>query len=148
MSIVRYRQWPLPAALHNEIKYAFGRFGDGEAAAADAPWVPGVDIKEEAGRFVIRADLPGVDPREIEIQMDKNILSIRGERSAEQAAENERFARAERRHGRFHRRFALPESADAERISASGRNGVLEIVIPKKAEVAPRRIAVGSPTVQ
>lgn len=156
MSIVRYRQWPgqavfEQAALHNEIKYAFDRFLGGDSAA-HAQWTPSVDIKEEAERFVIRADLPGIDPQDIEIQMDKNILSIKGERSVENVvegtAESGRYARIERRHGSFHRRFALPESADAEGISASGRNGVLEIVIPKKPESAPRRIQVGSPTVQ
>jgi len=157
MSIVRYRQWPgqavfEQAALHNEIKNAFDRFLDSDSAA-HAQWTPSVDIKEEAERFVIRADLPGIDPQNIEIQMDKNILSIKGERSVESvveggAAESGRYSRIERRHGSFHRCFALPESADAEGISASGRNGVLEIVIPKKPETAPRRIQVGSPTVQ
>lgn len=152
MSIVRYRQWPTQAALHNEIKYAFDRVFDG-GSAAHAQWTPSVDVKEEVERFVIRADLPGIDPQNIEIQMNKNILSIKGERSVENvvegaAVESGRYSRIERRHGSFHRRFALPESADAEGISASGCNGVLEIVIPKRPETAPRRIQVGSSTMQ
>ena len=152
MSIVRYRQWPGQTALQDEIKQVFDRFFDNantdESAVVTAQWVPRVDIKEEPNRFVIYADLPGIDPQDIEVQMDKGILSIKGERSSESSTETERFSRVERRYGSFHRRFALPDSADADGISASGRNGVLEIAIPKRAETTPRRIQVGTPTVQ
>ena len=146
MSIVRYRQRPSEMALHDEIKQVFDRFfnqDDTDASAvATAQWVPRVDLKEEQGRFVIYADLPGIDPKDIEVQMDKGILSIKGERSSESTTETERFSRVERRYGSFHRRFALPDSADPEGITASGRNGVLEIVIPKRPETTPRRIQV------
>ena len=146
MSIVRYRQRPSEMALHDEIKQVFDRFfnqDDTDASAvAPAQWVPRVDLKEESGRFVIYADLPGIDPKDIEVQMDKGILSIKGERSSESTTETERFSRVERRYGSFHRRFALPDSADPEGITASGRNGVLEIVIPKRPETTPRRIQV------
>ena len=74
--------------------------------------------------------------------MDKGILSIKGERSSESATQTSRFSRIERRYGSFHRRFALPDSADPEGIRAHGRNGVLEITIPKRPETAPRRIQV------
>ena len=74
--------------------------------------------------------------------MDKGILSIKGERSTSSSEENERFSRVERSHGVFYRRFSLPDSADAEGITASGKNGVLEISIPKKPETTPRRIKV------
>ena len=103
-----------------------------------------VDIKEEADRFVLLADIPGVDPQDIDVQMDKGLLTIKGERTLEARSENERFSRTERVHGVFHRRFALPDSADPERITASGRNGVLQIVIPKKPETTPRKIQVGT----
>jgi HSP20 family protein len=152
MSIVRYRQWPGQTALQDEIKQVFDRFFDNanidESAVVTAQWVPRVDIKEEPGRFVIYADLPGIDPKDIEVQMDKGILSIKGERSSESSTETERFSRVERRYGSFHRRFALPDSANADGIAASGRNGVLEITIPKRPETTPRRIQVGTPTVQ
>ena len=107
--------------------------------------MPRVDVREEADRFVILADLPGIDPEQIEIQMDKGVLSIKGQRSNDAASETERYSRVERRQGSFHRDFALPDNADAEGIMASGRNGVLEISIPKKAESTPRRIQVGIP---
>ncbi|KAF1710544.1 heat-shock protein [Pseudoxanthomonas kalamensis DSM 18571] len=151
MSIIRYQQWPAQA-FQNEIKQVFDRFFDhsdsDESAVATAQWTPRVDIKEEADRFVIYADLPGIDPAQIEVQMDKGILSIKGERSSESKTETERFSRIERTYGSFHRRFALPDSADAEGISAHGSNGVLEIVIPKKPETSPRRIQVGARQVQ
>ena len=132
--------------LQEEIKQVFERFfGDADtdsSSVVTSQWVPRVDIREEAERFVILADLPGVDPASIEIHMDKGILSIRGERSTESKTENERFSRIERAHGVFYRRFALPESADPEGVSASGRHGVLEITIPKRPETTPRRIQV------
>lgn len=151
MNIVRYRHRPAQFALQDEISQVFDRFFNDSQTDADgsavvtAQWVPRVDIKEEAGRFVIYADLPGIDPQDVEVLMDKGILSIRGERSSESATESERFSRIERRYGSFHRRFALPDGADADGIAATGRNGVLEISIPKKPETTPRRIQVGGP---
>jgi HSP20 family protein len=101
-----------------------------------------VDIKEEPERFVIFADIPGVDPKDIEIHMDKGILTLKGERTVESSKETERFSRVERAHGTFYRRFSLPDSANADGIAATGKNGVLEITIPKKPETTPRRIQV------
>ncbi|GAB3733450.1 Hsp20/alpha crystallin family protein [Luteimonas pelagia] len=152
MSLMRYRQqWPIAfqgQALQDEIKQVFDRFfqdeGD-ESSVVTSQWTPRVDIKEEPGRFVIFADLPGIDPREVEVLMDKGILTIKGERRSESSEQTERFSRIERRYGSFHRRFALPDSADPEGITASGGHGVLEISIPKRPETTPRRIQVGGP---
>ncbi len=145
MTITRYYPWA-PSRVANEVSQIFNRFiGADEVAPAEATahqWIPRCDIKEEANRFVILADVPGVDPASIEIQMDKNVLSIKGERAAEETKENEKVTRTERTYGQFYRRFALPESADAEGITATGKHGVLQIAIPKKPEIAPRRIAV------
>lgn len=148
MSIVRYNQRPTELALHDEIRQMFDRFfgeHDSDASAVvTSQWVPRVDIKEEAERFVLYADLPGIDPQDIEVQMDKGILSIKGERKSESKTETEHFSRVERHYGMFHRRFALPDSADPDGITAHGENGVLEIVIPKRPETTPRRIQVGA----
>lgn len=146
MSIVRYNPWPSASLLQEEIKNLFDRFfgeepGD-QSNVVTSQWMPRVDIREEKDRFVILADIPGVDPKDIEVSMDKGILSIRGERKAEHTEESGRYTRMERAHGVFYRRFALPDSADAEGIKASGRHGVLEIVIPKRPESTPRRIEV------
>jgi HSP20 family protein len=85
-----------------------------------------------------------VDPAQIEVSMEKGILTIKGEREAGSAESNGKFTRVERARGAFHRRFALPDSADAEGITANGRFGVLEIVIPKKAQATPRRITINT----
>ena len=148
MSIVQYNPWGNARGLQDEIKQVFDRFlGEADADQSNvvtSQWAPRVDIREEADRFVIFADIPGVDPQDIDVQMDQGLLTIKGERTLEARSENERFSRTERVHGVFHRRFALPDSADPERITASGRNGVLQIVIPKRPETTPRKIQVGS----
>ncbi|MGE8287527.1 MAG: Hsp20/alpha crystallin family protein [Stenotrophomonas sp.] len=137
MSIVRYRQWP----TQSEIRNLLGPLLETPATSPQG-WAPAVDIREEPTQFVLLADLPGVEPSSIEVQMDKGVLEIRGERSAPTAAGEGRFSRSERRHGTFNRRFALPDSANAEGIAARSQNGVLEIRIPKREEPAPRRIQV------
>jgi HSP20 family protein len=148
MTLSRSTVWGTTHAIPSDIRHAFDRFFQHEESdhsiVASSQWAPRVDIKEEDQRFVIFVDVPGVDPATIEVSMDKSILSIKGERvrTSEKTAQNERFTRVERAHGNFHRRFTLPESADAENIVANGKHGVLEIVIPKKAEVAPRRITI------
>jgi len=146
MSIIRYSHKTPQTGLQDEIKQVFDRFfGDAESDQSNvvtSQWVPRVDIREEGDRFVILADIPGVDPKDIEIHMDKGILTIRGQRSAESKEDGPRYSRVERAHGVFYRRFALPDSANPEGITATGRHGVLEIAIPKRPETTPRRIEV------
>ncbi|TZF91858.1 Hsp20/alpha crystallin family protein [Cognatilysobacter lacus] len=133
----------------DELKQLFERFfnfgentGD-DSSVVTSQWIPRVDIVEEPSRFVLFADLPGVQPSEVEVLMDKGILSIRGERRSAVDAQSSRYSRVERRYGSFHRRFALPDSADPERITAEGHDGVLQVSIPKRPETTPRRIQVG-----
>ncbi|MGA8279228.1 MAG: Hsp20/alpha crystallin family protein [Rhodanobacteraceae bacterium] len=144
MAIARYTPWN----IQDEFNQAFERFlspGDSDqSSVVTSQWTPHVDIKEEDKRFVILADIPGVDPNDIEISMDKGILTIKGERKSESRDSNGSLTRVERSQGLFYRRFALPDSADADGISASGKHGVLEISIPKKPETTPRRIAINS----
>ena len=148
MSLVRYEPWSLLNQLHGEIDRLFdnriGKYpeGNGEVAASD--WVPAVDIKEEDNAYVIHADVPGVDPKDIEVHMENGVLTIRGERKSETKEERENYKRVERVRGSFFRRFSLPDTADAEAISAKSRDGVLEIVIPKQEKVQPKRIQVES----
>jgi HSP20 family protein len=107
-----------------------------------ADWVPAVDIVEEKDRFVLQADVPGVDPAKIEVSMDAGVLSLSGERHSETSDEFDGVKRVERISGKFYRRFTLPETADAEGISAKTSDGVLEVTIPKQPEVLARRITV------
>ena len=150
--MVRNPQWPAQGSMKDPVKQIFDRLFEGtvfqsatdESSVVTSQWVPRVDIKEEADRFLLYADIPGVEPQAIEVQMDKGLLTIKGERREEKVDETERYSRIERRHGVFHRRFALPDSADPDGITASGHNGVLTISIPKRPESTPRRIQVGS----
>ncbi len=146
MTITRYYPWGTQNRFQEEIKNVFDRFlGEDDTDQSNvvtSQWTPRVDIKEESNRFVILADIPGVDPTDIEVHMDKGILSIKGERKSETKTESEKLTRVERSYGSFYRRFALPDSANPEGISATGKHGVLEISIPKKPETTPRRIAV------
>ncbi|WP_449467315.1 Hsp20/alpha crystallin family protein [Stenotrophomonas humi] len=141
MSIVRYRQWP----TQSEIRHLLAPLLETPAIAREG-WVPAVDIREDPSQFVLLADLPGVEPSSIEVQMDKGVLSIKGERVAAETTEGVQFSRSERGKGAFNRRFTLPDSADAEGIVARSDNGVLEIRIPKRSEAAPRRIQVEQAT--
>lgn len=146
MYIQRSGYWPATGHFPREVSRAFGRLFDvaeGEQPGAVASeWTPRVDIREEDTRFVIEAEIPGVDPKVIEISMDKGVLSVRGERKAEHKDGDGKYTRAERTHGVFHRHFALPDSANADAIRATGKHGVLEIEIPKRPEAAPRKIDI------
>ncbi|MDE2317942.1 MAG: Hsp20/alpha crystallin family protein [Xanthomonadaceae bacterium] len=145
MSLIRYEPWNLASQLHNEINRLFDRNlsgVNGDAGLTASDWVPAVDIKEETNRFVIHADLPGVDPKDMEITMEDGVLTLKGERQSEAREEQDGYRRVERVSGQFFRRFTLPDTADAEGISAKGSNGVLEIIIPKQAKAQPRRITV------
>jgi HSP20 family protein len=116
--------------------------GDDNSDVVTSHWRPAVDIKEEDNRFVIYADLPGVDPKDIEITMEQGVLTLKGKRFEETKEEREGYKRVERVSGNFYRRFSLPETADAERIEAEGKNGVLQITLPKHEKVQARKITV------
>jgi len=146
MFVSRNSPWGVSASSPVQLRdlvEKFFRAEDGDQSnVVTSQWTPRVDIKEEAARFLIRADIPGVDPSAIEINMEKGILSIKGERPADATEESAKFTRVERQAGSFYRRFALPDSADPDNISATGKNGVLEISIPKRPQTTPRRIAI------
>ncbi|MCZ6717847.1 MAG: Hsp20/alpha crystallin family protein [Gammaproteobacteria bacterium] len=149
MALVRYEPWNLLNQFQKEVNRLFeSRLGDlqeGDSSSiVTSGWRPAVDIKEEDNRFVILADVPGIDPKDIEVTMEDGVLTLKGERSTQTEEEREGYKRIERARGTFYRRFSLPDSADAEGIKAKGKDGVLEIAIPKHERVQPRRIAVQS----
>src|SRR6185295_14620123 len=118
MTLVRYEPWRLVNRLHQQLDQAFGdTFGAPEASSAtNADWLPAVDIQEEPERFVVRADLPGVDRKDIEITAENGVLTIRGERRSENRENGKGYERVERVVGSFVRRFTLPETANTEEI--------------------------------
>ncbi len=101
-----------------------------------------VDIKEEADKFVILADIPGVKPEDIEVNMEDGVLTIKGEKHSENKTEENGYKRVERTFGTFYRRFSLPDTADPEGITAKTKHGVLELVIPKREAAQPKKIKV------
>lgn len=107
-------------------------------------WLPAVDISEEAESFIVKADLPGVDPENIEVTADDGVLTIQGSRDSESNEEKDNYRRYERVTGKFLRRFTLPDTANTDEIAATTKHGVLEISIPKQAKLAARKIDVTS----
>ncbi len=143
MNLTRFEPWSIVDLLHRDFDRLAGsrlRAANGSTTVAD--WVPAVDIVEEPERFVLRADLPGVDPAAIEVSTDDGVLTLAGERPAAEQAEESGVRRIERASGRFFRRFSLPDTADVTAVKANSKNGILEIVIPKAPEVQARRITV------
>ena len=147
MNVIRYEPLTVLRRLNQEVGRLFedSYYGTGDSDQTNAVtshWAPAVDIKEETDRFVLRADVPGVDSKDIDITMENGVLTIKGQRNREETEEREGYKRVERVYGSFYRRFTLPDTADADKISASSSNGVLEVAIPKQEKVQPRRIQV------
>lgn len=144
MNVTRFEPWSLINQLHNDLDRLAGRrIGLGSSDEANvADWIPAVDIIERKDSFLLRADLPGVKPEDIDVRMEKGILTLSGQREHESEEDANGMRRVERFTGKFYRRFSLPETADAENISARSSNGILEVTIPKAPEVQTRRITV------
>jgi HSP20 family protein len=145
MNITRYDPWRTMEDWRQEVDRMFHPLlqrGDDTSRVVGGEWAPAVDIKEEDNRYVIRADIPGVKPDDVEVTMENGVLTIRGERKFEESEERENFKRIERSHGIFYRRFSLPDNTDAEAVEAKGQDGVIEVIIPKTAEKQPKRIEV------
>jgi HSP20 family protein len=118
--------------------------GEEKDLAASA-WAPAVDIYETENEVVLTAEIPGVDEKDIEIKVEDNTLTLRGERKFEKETKEENFHRIERAYGSFFRSFALPTYIDHDRIEAEHENGVLKIRMPKKSELKPRKVKILKP---
>ena len=144
MSLVRYQPWNSMEQLHREMGRMFDSSSSDEEMSniATSDWVPAVDIKETAKEFLIHADIPGVDPNDIDVHMEDGLLTIKGERESEKKEEHDGYKRIERHSGSFYRRFSLPDTANPDKIEAKSKNGVLDITIPKQEKTQPRKIQV------
>lgn len=151
MSLVHYDPFGR-GSLQNEINRLFNNIDDSESSGATAGWVPTADINEYHDRFQLFVDLPGVDPKAVELTLDNGVLTISGDRGLKELSgdandgDNDQMVqrRRERAAGSFHRRFILPDTVDAEKVQAKNQLGVLEITIPKQAKAQPRRIEVAA----
>lgn len=146
MSLVRYDPLFSVRQLQDDINRLFSGWSTNDSSGVTADWVPSVDINEFDDKFQLFVDVPGVDPKDVDITLESGVLTITGERfaQAEKAEESIVSRRAERGTGRFYRRFILPETVDADKVKATDRHGVLEIMIPKQAKAQPRRIKVAA----
>jgi len=141
MSLVHYK----PVNLFDQINDEMNRYLSSMRTAAanqEHDWTPAVDIHEEENHYLLTADIPGVNRKDVEITLEDGVLTIKGERKSVKEISEEGVRRRERIHGTFVRQFNLPETVDAARISASAEDGVLTVEIPKQAKPEPKKITV------
>jgi HSP20 family protein len=147
MALVRWDAARELDTLQNEMNRLFSSFFDtpttGNGASAGRRWVPAMDLVETDENFLLKADLPGMTEGDVAIEVERNVLTISGERKVETEAKKDGYYRIERASGKFARSLTLPEGVDADAVTASFANGVLEVRIPKPVQAQPRRVQIG-----
>lgn len=119
------------------------RSGAEEDWALGGSWAPAVDIYEQGTDIVLKAELPGVDSKDVDVRVENNVLTLRGERKLDTEVQRESYHRVERAYGSFSRSFTLPSVVDTEKIKADFKDGVLRVTLPKKEEAKPKQITIG-----
>jgi len=151
MALVRWDPVREIDSLQGEMNRLFSTFfdtpttraGNGNSTAATRRWIPAMDLVETGEHFVLKADLPGITENDVNIEVENNILTVSGERKTEHEEKHEGYYRLERATGAFARSLTLPEGIDAEAVSATFDNGVLEMRIPKPIQAQPRKVQIG-----
>ncbi len=136
---VRRSEYPTTNRLFEEF---FNDFPFSSTPERTENWIPSVDILEKDGNLILRAELPGMTEKQIELKLEGNTLTLKGERKMENEDKKSNYHRVESFYGSFTRSFRLPDTVDSGKISADFKNGVLTITIPQKPEVRPREIPV------
>jgi len=146
-TITRWEPFRGATALQDQVNRLFNDVLErtGEESSLSA-WAPAVDIYETEHELVVKADLPEVDPKDLDIRVENNILTIRGERKFDKKVNEENYLRVERAYGSFARSFTLANTVNSEAIKADYQNGVLTLRIPKKEEAKPKQIKVNVAT--
>jgi HSP20 family protein len=142
-AVVRFDPFRDITTLRDEMNRLFSRTV-GEGVSSGSAWTPAVDIFDQDEAIVLRAELPGLTPEDIDIEIDDNVLTLRGERRFQEQVDEGRYYRLERAYGQFQRSVTLPQGVKADEISAGFDNGVLTVRVPKADEVRPRKIAVAA----
>jgi len=138
------------ATLQEQVSRLFGSVLERSGEESNlTSWAPAVDIYETEHELVVKADLPEIDPKDLDIRVENNILTICGERKFEKKVNEDNYLRVERAYGSFSRSFSLANTVNAEAIKADYQNGVLTLAIPKREEAKPKQIKVnvGTPAV-
>lgn len=146
MTLIRWEPTRELQSIQQEMNRLFGAFFDPQVGAGNGSpasrWVPAMDLVEQGGEYVLRADLPGLAEEDVKVELDGEVLTVSGERRTEQRAVGEGYRRIERASGRFSRSLTLPEGVDPQRIEARFEKGVLEVRIPKPEQRKPHRVAI------
>src|SRR6267143_4766791 len=143
MAITRYDPFRDLFRLQDQLFKTFGEaYAPREESGLTGAWTPPVDVFEDADAITLKVELPEVDAKDVDIQVEANQLTVRGERKLEKADQRDGYHRIERTYGAFSRSFTLPNTVDAEHISAESKDGVLRVFLPKKPETKPRQIKV------
>ena len=145
MSISRWDPFRDLGVLQDRMNRLFEDAGRGwrkDEPAATTTWSPSVDIYETDTEIVVKAELPGIERKDISLNLEKNVLTLRGERRFEKETKEENYHRIERNYGGFSRSFSIPATVDEEKIRAEYRDGVLRIALPKKEQVKPKQIQI------
>jgi len=150
MAIVRWEPFRDLAGLQDRMNRLFDEsfrgLTRGGAAEEDwalgGTWAPAVDIYEQEGHIVLKAELPGIDPKDVDIRLENNVLTLRGERKVDNDVQRDSYHRVERAYGSFTRSFTLPSVVDQEHIKADYKDGVLKVTLPKREEAKPKQISI------
>ncbi len=140
--LIRNNNWQLLNDLTSILDNSLRTGNQDDSNVESSRWLPAVDIKEEADKFILAVDIPGVNPKQVEISMENNVLTLKGSREESVNDDKRSYHRIERIKGSFYRRFTLPDTADAEQVTAKSKHGVLEIIIGKKKALQARKITV------
>lgn len=144
MTLLMRRRMNEPRTLRDEMDRLFDDFFGMTPARGErgAVWSPAVNVREDADNFYIEAELPGMNKEDIELEVEQNSMVIKGERKFEQKQEGENYHFVERSYGSFYRSFTLPKNVDADGINAEYKDGVLQVTVPKKEEVKPKKVQI------
>jgi HSP20 family protein len=148
MAIVRFEPFRDLVTFQDRLKRFFedafrgSRGPSDEEWALGGSWAPSVDIYEQDGNLVLKAELPGIDPKDVDVRVENNVLTLRGERKLDTEVSKENYHRVERSYGAFSRSFTLPNVVDTDKIKAEFKDGVLRLVLPKKEEAKPKQITI------
>jgi HSP20 family protein len=143
-TVTRWEPYRGLSTLHEQVNRLFNDTvlrGQGEESSLTT-WAPAADIYETTNELVVKADLPDVNEKDIDVRVENNVLTIRGERKFEKSVNEENYLRVERTYGAFSRSFSLPNTVNTEAIHATYKNGVLTVTLPKREESKPRQVKV------
>jgi HSP20 family protein len=142
MAITRWDPFREVVSLQNRVNSLFRNLNEEESPMTTASFVPAVDVYEDEKKVVLKIEIPGIDEKDLDVHIENNTLTVKGERKFEKEEKEANFHRIERSYGSFYRAFSLPTTVDAENVKASYKAGVLALELQKKAEAQPRQIKV------